>query len=80
LDDEDKEYQAKEASLVMFGEFLRITLASVAALAAPIVVMWAADATGLADFDAVSAFLLSWRGIVLVSLLAIPMMIIAGRL
>ena len=61
LADEEKERVVRGASLHMFGQFVMITLTAAAVLAAPVLVMWICDLSGIAPFASVSDFLLSWE-------------------
>ena len=71
LDDEEKEPLVQRAALRLFGQFGVMALTALAVLVAPGVVMWGGDLIGLAPFEAVSDFLLSWEVIVGASLVTL---------
>lgn len=60
LSDDEKERAAQGASARLFGHFLQITLRSLAALAAPTIVLYAADRFGLVSFNQAIEAMVSW--------------------
>ena len=79
LDDDEKEKKVQSAALSLFSQFFWITLTAVLVLAASGVVMWLGDLTGVASFDAVMAFLLSWEIIVGTTVLLMAIFWFLGR-
>ncbi|WP_374575707.1 hypothetical protein [Phenylobacterium sp.] len=60
LSDDEKERAAQTASLHLFGAFLQIALRSLAALAVPGAVLWAADRLGAISFHEAMEAMVSW--------------------
>lgn len=71
LNDDEKENICQQAALGLFAHFATITFTSSVVLLIPAVILWASDLGGLATFDEVSNFLLSWEVILGASLVII---------
>lgn len=60
LTDDDKERLLRRASLLLFRDFLLITLSGLLALSAPVAIVWAGAAVGLFTFHDVANAAMSW--------------------
>ncbi len=67
LDDEARERAVQRASLGLFKAFGSIVVRSALALLSAIVPLWLADALGLAEMEAVVAYMSRWDVIIVVT-------------
>jgi hypothetical protein len=71
LADDEKERRIRRASRSLLAAFFGLALRTGLVLAAPGLILWGADALGLAPSTAVTAFLLTWPALIGFTLLAV---------
>jgi hypothetical protein len=71
LPDEEKELRVRSASRSLLAAFCGLALRSAMVVAAPALVVWGADAIGLAPSAEVIAFLVTWPALVGFSVVAV---------
>lgn len=80
LSDDEKERAARAASLELLGCFGSITIRSVAALAASVLLLLLFHVSGLARMSDVNSLMLSWPGIVVALAAAAAVYVAKGRM
>jgi len=71
LSDDEKERRVRSASRSLLAAFFTIALRFGLVIAAPALILWGADALGLAPSAAVMAFLLTWPALAGFSVMAV---------